>query len=148
MTKVGSLAIIAALVLCACQGNRWYGSFVGKVSENSSVRHAAGPSADAAHGSSPQTDGDEVSLEREGKVAFLTFRKCRLRMELVDATHARVSEGQTCALVVSGYNTRMSMKGTATFEEGDMFSAELTGKPTEPGVTGEYVWRFQGSRKP
>jgi hypothetical protein len=148
MTKLVSLSLVGLLAFCACNANRWYGSFAGKTSENSTVSRNAGALPEAAHAPAAQSDADDVKLEREAKVAFLTFRKCRLRMDLLDATHARVSEGQTCTLVVDGLNTRFAMKGTATFATDDTFSAELSGSPTEKGLTGEYVWKFEGSRKP
>lgn len=146
MGKTGLLVVGLALLAGACLGNRWYGGFAG----TSTVKTTVNRSASYAHDNPPAAGDktDDVSLEREGKAAFLTFRGCRLRMDLKDATHAVISEGQTCALVVDGYNTRMKMKGSAAFEENDTFSAEVSGVPTEAGVTGEYVWKFQGSRKP
>jgi hypothetical protein len=132
------------LLLCGCLGNRWYGAFAG----TSTVKANVNRSASYAHSDSPEAKNDDVSLEREGKAAFLTFRGCRLRMDLQDATHATVSDGQACALVVDGYHTRMKMKGSAAFEANDTFSAKVSGVPTEAGITGEYVWKFQGARKP
>ncbi len=148
MVKTGLLVLVFALLLCACLGNRWYGAFAGTSTVKSNVNRSASYAREDPVAPTPGDKNDDVSLERESKAAFLTFRGCRLRMDLKDATHATVSEGQTCALVVDGYNTRMKMKGSAAFEENDTFSAEVSGVPTEAGITGEYVWKFQGSRKP
>lgn len=149
MVRTGLLVVSSALLLCACLGNRWYGTFAGKVTLRSNVHRDASYAHDPSSAFVPKDQpSDDVLLEREGRAAFLTFRGCRLRLDLQDATHAVVSEGQTCELFIEGYQTRMKMKGSAAFEPNDMFSAEVSGSPTEPGVTGEYLWKFQGSRKP
>lgn len=149
MKKTVCLIVILTLWFCGCKANRWYGTFSGRVNENSTVRRAQRSMSDGAP-SQPvaQITEEEPLLEREGKVSFLTFRKCRLRMELDDATHAHVSEGQTCTITASGETMRMAMKGTAVFDTSDTFTAEITGTPTEAGVEGEFVWKFTGTRKP
>ncbi|MEO6391582.1 MAG: hypothetical protein ABIP75_06995 [Pyrinomonadaceae bacterium] len=149
MTKTVCLIMILTLWFCGCKANRWYGSFTGKINERSTVRRSPRVVNETAHGQPfSQTAEDEPLLEREGKVSFLTFRKCRLRLELDDATHAHVSDGQTCTITASGETMQMAMKGTAVFESSDLFTAEITGTPTAAGVEGEFVWKFTGTRKP
>ena len=148
MTKTATILIVLALTASGCKGNRWYGTVSGKATVNSNVQRPASAVRETSHAStSGQNDSDDVLLEREGAAAFLTFRKCRLRMDLDDATRAHVSEGQTCTIVIDGESSRMKMKGTASFDSADTFSAEITGTPTEAGVSGEYAWKFSGARK-
>ena len=138
--------VVIALATGACQANHWQGASTGSPTEipraNRQVGVTGGPASSDA-----QDKSDEPLIEPDGAATILTFRKCRVRLDPVDATHAKVAKGQTCSIVLDGYNTKLAIKGTATFESADTFYAEITGTPTEPGVEGEYVWKFQGTRK-
>ena len=137
--------VLIALAMGGCQGHRWRSVAAGSALGPPASGRLSGPSVPALI--TPQDQPDEPLLIREGDAAVLTFHKCRVKMDLVDAKHAEVSNGQTCAMVVNGYNTKLAIKGTATYESADTFYAEITGTPTEAGVEGEYVWRFSGTRK-
>jgi hypothetical protein len=147
MRKICTWALGLSMALCACKANRWYGHFEGNASETANIQRADGAAPKSAHAPRPPVDPD-VLLERESKVAFLTFRKCRLRLELKDATNAVVSDGQTCQLPVDGENVRLAMKGGAAVKTANTVSAEISGTPTEAGITGQYSWKFEGIRKP
>jgi hypothetical protein len=134
--------VVIALATGACQANRGQDAS----SEIPTASRRAGVTGSPASGNT-QDKSDEPIIEPDGAATVLTFRKCRVRLDPVDATHAKVSAGQTCSIVLDGYNTKLAIKGTVTFESADTFYAEITGTPTEPGVEGEYVWKFQGTRK-
>jgi hypothetical protein len=142
------VTILIVILLSSCQSNKWYGEFDGISTESSQINRLQ-PNGETKYFSGGRsTTNDTVTLMREGKVAFVAIKgNCKLRMILDDATHARISEGQTCKVNINGYEGKVNMSGQAYFEGDGKLMIQFTGTAAEPNHNGGYAYNFTGTRR-
>jgi hypothetical protein len=141
------VVLIVVVVFASCQSNKWYGDFNGTSTESSQINRLQPNGETKYFTGGRSTTNDTVTLMREGKIAFVAIQgNCKLRMTLNDATHAKISEGQTCQVNINGYEGKVNMTGQAYFEGDGKLMIQFTGTAAEPNHSGGYAYNFTGMR--
>jgi hypothetical protein len=131
----------------SCKANKWYGTFEGTATESSQISRTQSSDEMQHFPAGRSTTNIKIKLMREGSVAFVVINDdCKLRLTLNDASHARISEGQTCGVKINGYDGKVNMTGQAYFDADNKLMIQFTGTAAEPGTSGGYAFNFQGQR--
>lgn len=145
-SNIAVFIVLYCFALLSCQSNKWYGMFEGTSTESSQISRLQNGEMQYFPGGRSTTN-DKVKLMREGNVAFVVISEnCKLRLTLDDATHARISEGQTCHIKINGYESKVNMIGQAYFDGDNKLRIQFTGTTAEPNTSGGYAYNFQGQR--
>lgn len=140
-------AMFFLLLFCSCQTNgRWLGTFEGTANESSQINRLQNGEMKYFTGGRALTN-HRIRLTQENRVIFISISDaCKLRLDIDDATHARVSQGQSCRISINGYEGNANMAGQVYFEGGGQLMIQIVGTAAEPNTGGGYAFNYQGTK--
>lgn len=140
-------AMFLLLLFSSCQTNgRWLGTFEGTATESSQINRLQNGETKYFTGGRSHTNY-RIRLTQENRIVFIAISDtCRLRLDMDDSTHARITQGQTCNISINGYEGKANMVGQVYFEGGGQLMIQIVGTAAEPNTGGGYAFDFQGKK--
>ena len=123
------------------------GSYLGDIKESSQITAPAGSPIKGFTEAHTQSQARVTVAAVPGGMLLEAGPTVKVRLQPSGKNAWQVESKQVCEISIGRFRGPLLMSGEVHLESDGHISLELRGAPTEPGMSGGYIYNYKGLRK-